>query len=216
MKKAVIILVVASMSMVGCASMNNQQKGAAIGAAGGAAVGAALGGGIWGTIAGAAVGGVAGNAIGKMMDKEAKELEQAVPTAEVKRVSEGINMTFDSSMMFEINSSTLKDGYKDDLAAAAVVFNKYADTDLLIEGHTDNTGSDAINDPLSEKRAKAVSAFLKTQGVAASRLQERWYGSKQPKYPNDTPENQAKNRRVEIGIWANEDMIADAQDGTLD
>ncbi|MCG6950302.1 MAG: OmpA family protein [Acidobacteria bacterium] len=216
MKKAVIVLVVVSLTMVGCASMNNQQKGAAIGAAGGAAVGAALGGGVWGVLAGAAVGGVAGNAIGKKMDQQAKELEQAVPTAEVKRVSEGINMTFDSSMMFEINSADLKPGYKDDLAAAAGVFNKYADTNLLIEGHTDNTGTDAINNPLSEKRAKAVSSFLKTQGVAASRLQEKWYGSSMPKYPNDTPENQAKNRRVEIGIWANEDMIADAQDGTLD
>jgi len=204
-----------AMVITGCASMNNQQKGTAIGAAGGAAAGALLGGGVWGVLAGAAVGGVAGNLIGKNMDKQAKELKQAVPTAEVERVSEGINMTFDSSMIFAVNSSTLNDSYKDDLSAAAAVFNKYEDTNLLIEGHTDNTGTDAINNPLSERRAQAVSTYLQSQGVAGSRLQVRSYGSTKPKYPNDTPENQAKNRRVEIGIWATEEMVADAQGGTL-
>jgi len=217
MKKAIVVMVAVSLVVVGCAGMNRQQKGAAIGAASGAAVGAAVSkGSVWGVLIGAAVGGVAGNAIGKKMDQQARELEQAVPTAEVQRVGEGINMTFDSSLMFPVNSAELSAGYKDDLAAAATVFNKYADTNLLIEGHTDNTGTDAINDPLSENRAKAVSAYLVSQGVDPSRLEEKWYGSKQPKYPNDTPENQAKNRRVEIGIYANDDMIADAQDGTVD
>jgi outer membrane protein OmpA-like peptidoglycan-associated protein len=214
-KKTIVVVVMVAMVVTGCASMNNQQKGTAIGAAGGAAVGALAGGGVWGVLAGAAVGGVAGNLIGKSMDKQAKELKQAVPSAEVERVSEGINMTFDSSMMFAVNSSTLNDSYKDDLSAAAGVFNKYEDTNLLIEGHTDNTGTDAINNPLSEQRAQAVSAYLQSQGVAGSRLQVRSYGSTKPKYPNDSPENQAKNRRVEIGVSANEDMVEDAQDGTL-
>lgn len=214
-KKAIVIVVMVAMVAVGCGSMNKQQRGAAIGAASGAAVGALAGGGVWGILAGAAIGGVAGNAIGKKMDKQAQELTQAVPTAEVQRVSEGINMTFDSSMMFAINSSTLNESYKGDLAAAAGVFNKYGDTNLMIEGHTDNTGTDAINNPLSQKRAQAVSSYLQSQGVAGSRLQVKSYGSTKPKYPNDSPENQAKNRRVEIGIWANEDMVENAQDGTL-
>jgi outer membrane protein OmpA-like peptidoglycan-associated protein len=172
---------------------------------------------VWGVLAGAAVGGAAGNLIGKNMDEQAKELNQAVPTAEVTRVGEGINMTFDSSVMFKINSAELSSTAKSDLAAAATVFTKpdYSDTNILVEGHTDNTGTDAINQPLSERRANAVASYLQTQGVAASRLTTEGYGSSQPKYPNDTPENQAKNRRVELGIYANDDMVADAQAGTL-
>lgn len=211
MKRAVVITVVLAMTLVGCAGMNKQQKGTLIGAGAGAAVGAVAGGGIWGVLLGAAVGGAAGNLIGKEMDKQAKELEQAVPTAEVQRVGEGINMTFDSSLMFAINSATINDAYKSDLAAAAAVFKKYPDTNIRVEGHTDNTGTDAINVPLSEKRAKSVAAYLESQGIAASRLEEEWFGSSQPKYPNDTPENQAKNRRVELGIYANEDGIAKAE-----
>jgi outer membrane protein OmpA-like peptidoglycan-associated protein len=87
----------------------------------------------------------------------------------------------------------------------------YDDTNILVEGHTDNTGTDAINIPLSENRAKTVSSFLESQGVAGSRLEEKWYGSSQPKYPNDTPENRAENRRVELGIYANDEMVADAE-----
>jgi outer membrane protein OmpA-like peptidoglycan-associated protein len=215
MKRAVILTVILALTLTGCAGMNKQQKGTMIGAGAGAAIGAAAGGGVWGVLLGAAVGGVAGNLIGKEMDKQAKELQQAVPTAEVQRVGEGINMTFDSSLMFAVNSADLNESYKGDLAAAAAVFAKYEDTNILVEGHTDNTGTDAINIPLSERRAKAVSAYLQSQGVAGSRLEEKWYGSSQPKYPNDTPENQAKNRRVELGIYANEDMVADAQAGTL-
>jgi len=215
MKKAVILTVLLAFVLTGCSGWNKQQKGTAIGAGAGAAIGAAAGGGVWGVLLGAAVGGVAGNLIGKEMDKQAQELKQAVPTAEVQRVGEGINMTFDSSLMFAVNSADLNESYKDDLAAAGAVFTKYEDTNILVEGHTDNTGTDAINIPLSEKRAKAVSAYLQSQGVAASRLEEKWYGSSQPKYPNDTPENQAKNRRVELGIYANEDMVADAEAGTL-
>jgi len=217
MKKVIAIAVMLAVVTVGCASMNNQQKGAAIGAASGAALGAAVSkGSIWGVLIGAAVGGVAGNAIGRKMDRQARELEQAVPSADVQRVGEGINVTFDSSLMFPINSAVLSESYKDDLAAAAEVFNKYEDTDLLIEGHTDDTGTDAINIPLSEKRARAVLGYLESQGVAASRMTAKWYGSSQPKYPNDTPEGQAKNRRVELAIYANEDMVAAAEAGNLD
>ena len=215
LKRTVVVTVVIAVTIAGCAGMNNQQKGTAIGAAGGAAVGALVSDSVWGVLIGAAIGGAAGNLIGKEMDKQAKELEQAVPTAEVQRVGEGINMTFDSSLMFPINSAELNAAYKDDLAAAAAVFQKYADTNIQVEGHTDNTGTDAINVPLSEKRAKAVAAYLESQGIAASRLDTKWYGSSKPKYPNDTAENQAKNRRVELAIYANDDMKQEAQAGTL-
>jgi outer membrane protein OmpA-like peptidoglycan-associated protein len=216
MKKILIPLIAAALVLTGCANMNNQQRGVAIGAAGGALAAAALGkGSIWGVLAGAAIGGTAGGLIGKHMDEQAKELEQAVPTAEVNRVEEGINVTFQAGLMFPINSATISADYQDDLAAAAEVFKNYPDTYILVEGHTDDTGTDEINIPLSEKRAKAVSAFLASQGVDPTRLDEKWYGSSQPKYPNDSPENQAKNRRVELAVYANEDMVAKAKAGTL-
>ena len=210
------ILVITGVTVLAMGCANRQQSGTLIGAGAGAAAGAALGdGNVWAILAGAAIGGTAGNLIGRHMDQQARELEQAVPTAEVQRVDEGINMTFDSSLMFEIGSADLSPDYQDDLAAAAAVFAKYEDTNILIEGHTDNTGSDAINVPLSERRAKAVSSFLAARGVSPERLSEKWYGSSQPRYPNDTPENQARNRRVELAIYANEDMVAAAEAGTL-
>ncbi|GGZ16184.1 hypothetical protein GCM10007049_05570 [Echinicola pacifica] len=208
---SMIILLLAS-----CASWNNQQKGTAIGAAGGAAAGAAVSkGSIWGILAGAAIGGAAGNLIGKKMDKQAQELQQAIPTAEVNRVDEGINVTFDASLAFKINSATLSDSYKEDLISAAQVFGKYPDTNILIEGHTDDTGSEDFNMQLSEKRAKAVSSFLVSQGVDPNRLTNKWYGETQPKYANDSEENRSKNRRVEMAIYANEDMKQDAKTGDL-
>ena len=207
-------LLTAAVVMVTSSCATKQRTGTLVGAGAGAAVGALVSDGVGGVLIGAAIGGAAGNLIGKEMDKQAKELKQAVPTAEVDRVEEGINMTFGSDLMFAINSSELKQSYKSDLAAAATVFNKYADTNLMIAGHTDDTGNDAINQPLSEQRAQSVKSFLATQGVASSRMKTVGYGSSQPAYPNDTPENQAKNRRVEIGVSANDEMVADARNQT--
>jgi outer membrane protein OmpA-like peptidoglycan-associated protein len=216
-KKTVLVVTLLAfigMTTFGCAT--NQKTGTLVGAGAGAAVGAAVSkGSIWGVLIGAAVGGAAGNLIGKSMDKQAKELKQAVPTAEVERVGEGINLTFDSSLLFPVGSAEISPGYKQDLTAAATVMQKYPDTNILIEGHTDNTGTDAVNQPLSERRATAVSKYLASQGVASSRLSTKGYGSSQPKVPNDTKENQAKNRRVELAITANDQMVAQAQDGTL-
>ncbi|WP_200977683.1 OmpA family protein [Echinicola sp. 20G] len=214
MKNLIIYALILTVT-VSCANWNNQQKGTAIGSAGGAAIGAAVSkGSIWGVLAGAAIGGAAGNLIGKKMDQQAKELAQAIPTAEVQRIDEGINVTFDASLAFEINSATLSDSYKEDLINAVPVFQKYPDTNILIEGHTDDSGSDEFNMQLSEKRAKAVSSFLADNGVDRSRLIEKWYGETQPKYPNDD-ENRAKNRRVEMAIYANSEMQEQAQSGDL-
>lgn len=214
--KKIILFAVAISLLAGCATMNKQQKGTAIGAAGGAAIGAAVSkGSIWGILAGAAIGGTAGNLIGKKMDRQAAELKQAIPTAEVKRVDEGINITFETGLMFQKNSSVLNENYKGDLTSAAEVFAKYPETNLLIEGHTDDSGTDEVNMALSEKRAKAVSAFLKSKGIDGSRLIEKWYGETQPKYPNDTEENRIKNRRVEVAVYANDEMKKEAKDGKL-
>lgn len=215
MKNTLIAAISASVVLLGCAGMNNQQKGAIGGAVAGAAAGALVSDNIWGVLIGAAVGGAAGNLIGKNMDEQARELEQAVPTAEVQRVGEGINMTFASGLMFRINSATIDEAYKDDLSSAAEVFAKYPDTNILIEGHTDNTGTDAYNMDLSRRRAESVVDFLESQGLATARLKTEAFGEAQPKYPNDTEENRAQNRRVELAIYANEEMKADAKDGEL-
>ena len=217
LRKTISIFLVLGL-LAGCSSMQNmnkQQKGTAAGAAGGALLGAAVSkGSIWGILAGAAIGGAAGNLIGKKMDRQAKELTQAVPTAEVSRVGEGINMTFDASLAFKINSAEISDSYKKDLNAAASVFKNYKDTNIHIEGHTDDTGSEEYNMALSERRAMAVRDYLIAQGVDASRLTAEWYGETQPKYPNDEA-NRAKNRRVELAIYANDEMIADAKEGNM-
>ncbi len=215
-KTALLLAALAFVGTTTSACATKRKTGTLLGAGAGAAVGMAVSGGsMWGALAGAAVGGTAGNLIGKSMDQQAKELNQAVPTADVDRKGEAINMTFASDLMFDINSAELKQSYKDDLAAAATVFNKYADTNLTIVGHTDATGNDAINDPLSKRRAEAVEDYLASQGVAANRMTASGRGSNDPLFPNDTPENQAKNRRVEIGVAANENMVAAAEAGTL-
>jgi len=217
MKKTIFLLTALALLAAGCSSMNKQQKGTVVGAAGGAAIGAAVSkGSIWGILAGAAIGGLAGNLIGKKMDQQAQELKQAVPTASVERIGEGINMTFDSELMFKINSANISDSYRDDLSSAAEVFKKYPETNILIEGHTDDTGTDKYNMQLSEKRAKTVKTFFVSQGIDASRLTTKWYGESQPKYPNDSETNRQKNRRVELAIYANDQMKEDAKDGELD
>ena len=215
MKKFIALLLTAFL-IVGCSTLNKQQKGTMIGAGGGAAIGAAVSkGSIWGILAGAAIGGVAGNLIGKKMDQQAKDLTQAVPTAEVSRVGEGINMTFDTSLAFQLNSSELSESYKKDLSAAAQVFQNYPDTNILIEGHTDDSGAAEYNMSLSKKRAQAVSNYFVSQGVSSSRLTTKWYGESQPKFPNDDA-NRAKNRRVELAIYANDEMKSEAKSGNLD
>lgn len=216
MKKIIIVITALMIIVTGCKTMNKTQKGAAVGGAGGALIGAAVtGGSVWGVLIGAAVGGAAGGLIGKSMDKQAKELKQAIPTAEVERVGEGINMTFSSQLMFALNSDKISDGAKNDLASAASVFEKYPDTYLLIEGHTDDTGADDYNMSLSEKRANSVADYLISKGVSPSRIQRKWYGETQPKYANDSETNRSKNRRVEVGVYANDKMKEEAKKGTL-
>jgi len=213
--KKVVILVLSTTLFIGCGALNKQQKGTIAGSAGGALIGAAVSkGSVWGILAGAAVGGIAGNLIGKKMDDQARDLNQAVPSAEVSRVGEGINMTFDTSLAFQLNSSVLSNSYKKDLAAAAQVFKSYPDTNILIEGHTDDSGAADYNMTLSEKRAKSVSNYFISQGIDASRLTTKWYGETQPKYANDNT-NRAKNRRVELGIYANDEMKAAAKSRKL-
>jgi len=202
--------------------MSKTAKGGLLGAGGGAVLGGVLGrviGGknstAGGAIIGAAVGGGAGALIGRRMDKQAAELKREMAGATVERVGEGIKITFDSGILFAKNSSTLTSAAQDNIATLAATLKKYGDTNVLVEGHTDNTGTDAINDPLSQRRAQAVANYTQSQGVDASRFQVTGYGSKQPIADNATEAGRSANRRVEVAIYANEKLQKAAEKGTI-
>jgi outer membrane protein OmpA-like peptidoglycan-associated protein len=218
-KNWIFIPAIIAVLFTNCKSANNTQKGTAIGTAAGAGAGALIGGGgkgsVFGALIGAAVGGGAGYLIGHHMDKQAKDIKQAVPDAQVERVGEGIEMTFNSGLLFQINSATLSEAAKTNLEKVAGVFVKYPETNILIEGHTDDTGSDDFNMDLSKKRAYSVSDYLASKGVTTSRMTVKWYGETQPKFPNTDEANRAKNRRVEVAITANDQMKQQAKDGKL-
>ncbi|MGI4873342.1 MAG: OmpA family protein [Janthinobacterium lividum] len=202
--------------------MSKTAKGGLLGAGGGAVAGAILGrviGGKGGTAAGAiigaAVGGTGGALIGRKMDKQAADLQRDMANAKVERVGEGIKITFDSGILFDSNSSTLRPASQSDITKLAATLQKYPDTNVIVEGHTDASGSDAINQPLSENRAQAVANGITAQSVASSRITTKGYGSTQPVADNTTPEGKQANRRVEVAIFANEKMKKAAEAGTL-
>lgn len=209
------IVVITSILIAGCASMTKTQKGAAVGTATGAAAGAivgrAAGNTALGAIIGATVGGVTGAVIGKQMDKQAEELKNEVPDANVERVGEGIIVELSDKVLFEFGKSDLTAASKQSLDKIIVVFNKYPDTNVEIQGHTDSKGSNEFNQTLSVKRATTVADYLKTKGIAAGRLVVKGFGEEVPKYDNETEEGRAQNRRVEFLITANEKMKAEAE-----
>lgn len=198
-----------------CKNMNKSQKGAAIGAGGGAAVGAvigkAAGNTALGAIVGATVGGVTGAVIGRKMDKQAEEIKNEVPGAKVERVEEGIIVEFNNKILFGFDKADLSDNAKNSLDELVTILNKYPDTNIEIQGHTDNTGTDSYNQGLSERRAGSVSSYLRTKGITSSRLTTKGFGESAPKYTNDTDDGRSQNRRVEFLITANEKMKADAK-----
>jgi outer membrane protein OmpA-like peptidoglycan-associated protein len=212
-----LILAFVAVTM-GCADMNRTQKGAAIGAgAGGAAgglIGVATGHTVAGILIGAAVGGVAGAFIGNYMDKQAAEIERDIEGAKVERIGEGIKITFSSGILFDVNQADLKDQYKGELSELSKILNKYDDTNILLAGHTDSTGSEEYNLKLSEKRADSVANYLATQNVNSQRFSTEGYGESQPVATNDTPAGRAQNRRVEVAIWANEKLKKVAKERT--
>lgn len=193
-----------------CASMNKSQKGAVIGTAGGAAVGGAIGSmsghvGL-GAIIGAAVGGVGGAIIGHKMDKQAADIQKDLPNAKVERVGEGIVVEFSDKILFGVNRSDLSADAKANLDKLNAILVKYPDTNIEVQGHTDNTGSIQYNQSLSERRAAAVSAYLVSNGISSSRLSRKGYGEESPKYSNETEEGRMQNRNVQFLISANEKM----------
>lgn len=201
---------------------NNTQKGAVIGAGSGAVIGGVIGNNVGkgntalGAIIGGVVGGTAGGYIGSRMDKQAKKIEQEIPGAEVERVGEGINVTFDeaSGVYFDSEKYNLNAKSQETLNKLAGIFKEYPNTNILVEGHTDNTGSDSYNLTLSKNRAQAVTNYMVSNGLDKGRFDTKWYGEAQPKYDNTTAEGRSKNRRVELAIVANEELKKEAEEAT--
>ncbi|PCH74776.1 MAG: hypothetical protein COB98_09885 [Flavobacteriaceae bacterium] len=200
---------------------NNKQKGGAIGAAGGAILGAIIGNNTGnkknselGAVIGGVVGGAAGILIGKKMDDQAQQIETEIPGAVVERVDNGIVITFDeqSGVYFDTGKSNINYSSQETLNKLAGVLREYADTNVLVIGHTDSAGSDELNMNLSKKRAEAVTNyFVASKGLGGQRFTTQWYGETQPKFDNTTKEGRAKNRRVNVVIVPNDKMKNDAQ-----
>lgn len=212
--RKVTFFLAAAMILSGCASMNKTQKGAVIGTAAGAGVGTVIGkvsgNTALGAVLGAAVGGTTGAIIGHKMDKQAEEIRKTVPDAKVERVGEGIVVEFSSNILFGFNQSSLSDEAKVNLDKLVTVLKTNPDTNIEIQGHTDDKGSDTYNMSLSEKRAKAVSDHLISKAITSGRITTKGFGESVPKADNSTEEGRAQNRRVEFLITANEKMVADA------
>jgi len=198
--------------------MSRTMKGTGIGAAAGGAVGAIIGkqtgNTAVGAIIGAAVGGAAGAYIGNYMDKQAEEMQKDLEGAKVERVGEGIKITFDSGILFDVDKAALRSEARTNLDKLAVILNKYPDTDVLIEGHTDATGSDEYNLELSRNRASSVSNYVAGLGVSATRFTAMGYGESQPIASNDTSDGRQQNRRVELAIMANDKLKKAAEEKT--
>ncbi len=219
-KSIILIAVVAGLAIFSYScSTSNAVKGGVIGGAGGAVVGGIVGNELGntavGAIIGAAVGGTAGALIGNYMDEQAEEMDNDIAGAKIERVGEGIKITFDSGILFETNSSTLQYQAKKNIADLSVILNKYPDTNILVTGHTDFDGTEQYNLDLSERRAKSVSDYTMGQGVISSRLSVLGLGELEPVATNETPEGKQLNRRVEIAIFANEDLKNAAERGQL-
>jgi outer membrane protein OmpA-like peptidoglycan-associated protein len=207
-------IIIIGVFSIGCKSMNKTQKGAVIGTAGGAAAGAvigkAAGNTALGAIIGATVGGVTGAVIGHQMDKQAEEMKKAIPDAEVVRVGEGIVIEFNSKILFGFDQSGLTTDARTNLDKLVAVLQKYPETNIEVQGHTDSKGTTKYNQDLSERRASAVSYYLSGKDIVASRLTIIGFGESLPKYTNTTADGQSQNRRVEFLVSANEKMKAEA------
>jgi outer membrane protein OmpA-like peptidoglycan-associated protein len=226
MKKITIYMMVCVLTLgsvlSGCEAAKNTnktQRGAGIGAVAGGLLGAVLGNnlgkggnGALGAVLGGVIGGVAGGVIGNKMDKQAREIQTALPGATVERVGEGIKLTLgENSVRFDTNKSSLTSTAKANLDRLVPVFQSYADTDIVIYGYTDSSGAVEYNQTLSEQRAASVKSYLGSKGLNTSRFTTTGLGIADPIATNDTPDGRSQNRRVEFAITANAKMVEEAK-----
>jgi outer membrane protein OmpA-like peptidoglycan-associated protein len=215
MRRIILGVMAITFMAASCKNLNKSQKGAVIGTAGGAAAGAVIGKAsgntALGAIIGATVGGAAGAIIGRQMDKQAEEIEKEVKGVKVERVEEGIVVEFSNQVLFGFDRSDLTSSAQSTLNDLKTVLQKYPDTNIEIQGHTDSKGADSYNLDLSERRATAVAGYLRSVGIASARITTKGYGETAPEYSNATEEGMAQNRRVEFLITANEKMKEEAK-----
>ena len=197
-------------TLTGCSSLSQTERGAVIGTAGGAAIGAIVGRQIGstarGAIIGAAVGGAAGAVIGRQMDQQAEELAASIPGATVQRVGEGIVVTFESGLLFPYDSSDLVPAGRENLNNLSVSLQEYPETEVLVIGHTDAQGTDQYNQGLSERRASAAADLLASYGTPRDRVRTMGRGESEPIADNTTEWGMQQNRRVEVVIYASEEL----------
>lgn len=214
---SLLLVTALSITTLSCKT-SNAVKGGAIGGTAGGVIGGLLAGKnntATGIIIGAAIGGSAGALIGNEMDKQAEELQRDLKGAKVERVGEGIKITFESGILFGFDESSLNANSQSNLQDLAKTLNKYPDTNILVEGHTDDKGEEPYNLNLSVQRASTVETFLANQGVASERLDSQGLGESLPVQTNETEAGRAENRRVEVAIYANKKMQKMAKRGEL-
>jgi outer membrane protein OmpA-like peptidoglycan-associated protein len=218
-KTALALSVSAALIVAGCTTnpytgeeqLSKTAIGGGVGAAAGAATGAIIGalaskksgkGAKKGALIGAALGTIAGLGVGAYMDKQEAELRRKLAGTGVRIVREGndIRLVMPSDITFDVDRADIKPRFFRTLNAVAIVLNAYPETDVLIAGHTDSTGSEAHNQRLSEARAAAVMHYLVSQGVDPNRIDARGFGERYPIADNRTEQGRALNRRVEIRI----------------
>ena len=209
-KKIIIGAVISAFALSGCANMSETQKGTAKGAAIGAGVGAVVGavagkgkGAAIGAAVGAGVGAVAGNVWSKKMEAQKKEMEAATEgtgVAVTQTADNQLKLEIPSDISFAVGSANVDANFKRVLDTFATGLVQNPVSTVTIIGHTDSSGSDAVNNPLSLKRANSVRDYLGTKGIASSRISIEGRGSREPLVANDTKANMAKNRRVEIYV----------------
>lgn len=215
MKKLIATMLIAMLAVPAAfadtaTERDKTRKGAAIGAVAGAIAGAIIhnnrgsGNSKRGAVIGGVVGGAAGAIVGAMMDKQERELRQ-IEGIDVARTDEDeLRVTVRNEILFDFDSASLRSSSRDELREMADVFNRYNDTNIVVQGHTDSTGSNAYNQRLSNRRADSVAGYLEDLGVRGSRIDAIGYGESNPKASNSSASGRQQNRRVEIYVRANQ------------
>lgn len=218
--KIIISSVLVAFVLGGCANMTETQKGTAKGAAIGAGAGAVVGaiankgkGAAIGAVVGAGVGAVAGNVWTKRQEEQKRQMEEATAgtgVAVTQTADNRLKLDIPSDISFAVGRADIQSNFRTILDTFATSLVNNTASNVTVIGHTDSTGSDAVNNPLSLNRAASVRDYLSSRGVASSRVAIDGRGSREPLVANDTAANKAKNRRVEIFV-AEPAPVASAQ-----
>lgn len=208
---SISVLLLITLIFSGCSSWGRTTTGAVIGtgagAAAGSVIGKTLGNTAAGAIAGAAVGGTVGAIIGRQMDRRAEEIANELDGVTIQRVEEGIAVSFDSGILFDFDSSTLRSEARENLRKLAQIMSEDDETELMIVGHTDSVGDENYNMRLSLRRAESAANYMVSQGLNRNRISVEGRGEYEPIATNETDKGRQENRRVEVAIFASPDHV---------